>query len=127
MSVFSCLIKPVAYLGIPVVALHTLSKLSGTVRFYVRLSLFASTVGIMSMWGIVTCAAMSLIGQGSMINYIVARSFYHVASRVMNIKIEVEDEQNISTKPALYVCNHQSLVDILVLGRSVAANVTLRG
>lgn len=53
-------------------------------------------------------------------NYVVARSFYYLASRTVDIKVEiVEGEEYLDTRPAILVANHQSMVDILLLGRFV--------
>lgn len=119
MSVLSLILKPLAYLGLPVFLLHTASRSSPVARYYVRLTLYLSTIGLCSAWGAVVSFAMALAGQRFNVNWVIARTFYAVASRVMDIKISVEGEEHLDTRPAVLVGNHQSMLDILYLGRSV--------
>lgn len=118
MSVLS-VIKPLAYLSLPVFALHTLSNASPVARYYVRLGLYLSTLGIASIWGILVAVGMNAMSNPFNANYVVARSFYSIASRVLGIKIVVEGEEYLETRPAILVGNHQSMLDILYLGRYV--------
>ncbi|KAA1466525.1 acyltransferase-domain-containing protein [Dentipellis sp. KUC8613] len=117
MSVLSYLVKPLAYLGLPVFLLHTLSSSSPVARYYVRITLYLSTLGLCSAWGVVVSVAMSLAGRRFDINWVIARSFYAIASRVMDIKMTVEGAEYLETRPAVLIGNHQSMLDILYLGR----------
>lgn len=71
----------------------------------------------------VTCgfiaAGMSLAGMTYDVNYVVGNSFYWLAHRVLDITIEVEGEEHLQNRPAVMVGNHQSMLDILWLGRCV--------
>jgi len=61
---------------------------------------------------------MTLVGQRFNINYVVARSFYALGSRALGITMDVEGEEYLdSVRPAILVGNHQSMLDILYLGR----------
>jgi len=61
---------------------------------------------------------MSLFGERFNINYVIARSFYNMASRVLDIKFKVEGEEHLTNSgPAILVGNHQTMLDILYLGR----------
>ncbi|KAI0053666.1 1-acylglycerol-3-phosphate O [Auriscalpium vulgare] len=117
MSFLTLLVKPAAYLGVPFYILHRLSASSPKARYYVRLTLYLSTLGLCSVWGAIVSIAMSLAGRRFDVNWVVARSFYGLASRVMDIKIVVEGEEHLDTRPAVLVGNHQSMLDILYLGR----------
>ncbi|THH18212.1 hypothetical protein EW146_g2729, partial [Bondarzewia mesenterica] len=117
MSVLSLIVKPIAYLGLPVYLLHKLSASSPVAQYYVRLSLYLSTLGLVSAWGAVASVAMGIAGRRFNVNYVVARTFYALASRIMNIKIQVEGAEHLETRPAVLVGNHQSMLDILYLGR----------
>ncbi|KAI0310429.1 1-acylglycerol-3-phosphate O [Amylostereum chailletii] len=117
MSILSLILKPVAYLGVPVYILTRLSASSPVARYYVRLTLYVSTLGLCSVWGAIVSVVLSLSGQRFNVNWVVARSFYALASRVLDIKIVVEGEEHLDTRPAVFVGNHQSMLDILYLGR----------
>ena len=116
MSVLS-LIKPLAYLSLPVFALHTLSNISPVARYYVRLGVYISALGITSIWGILVAVGMNIVGHTYNVNYVVARSFYNIASRVLGITVTLEGEEYLDTRPAVLVGNHQSMLDIIYLAR----------
>lgn len=116
MSVFS-LIKPLAYISVPVFVLHTLSNASPIARYYVRLGLYLSTLGVCSIWGAIVAVGMNVIGERFNTNWVVARSFYALTSRMFDIKLVVEGEEYLDTRPSILVGNHQSMLDILYLGR----------
>ena len=65
----------------------------------------------------IVAAGMSLAGHRFDINWVVARSFYTLAGKLLDIKFVVEGEEHLDTKPAVLVGNHQSGLDILFLGR----------
>ncbi|CAE6477206.1 unnamed protein product [Rhizoctonia solani] len=111
------LIKPLAYLSLPALVLRYLSEKSPIVRYYVRLTTYLSTLGVLSMWGVLCSVGMTLMGKRFDINYVVARSFYYVCGPLLGIEIVVEGEEYISTPSAVYIGNHQSMLDILYLGR----------
>lgn len=117
MSILSYFLKPVAYLSVPAYLLHKASQQSPVARYYVRLSLYLSTLGLVSAWGVIASVGMSLFGQRFNVNWVVARSFYAVAGRALDISFVVEGEEYLDTRPAVLVGNHQSMLDILYLGR----------
>ncbi|KAJ3521620.1 hypothetical protein NM688_g8995 [Phlebia brevispora] len=124
MSILS-LIKPLAYLSLPVFVLHTLSQSSPIVRYYVRLGVYISSLGLCSAWGAFISIPMSLIGRRFDINWVVARSFYLIAGKALGITIEVEGEEYLDTCPAIYLGNHQSMLDILYLGRVLPRRMSI--
>ncbi|EPS98733.1 hypothetical protein FOMPIDRAFT_1024484 [Fomitopsis schrenkii] len=117
MSFLSGLVKPLAYVSLPVFALHTLSKSSPVARYYVRLAVYLSTLGVCSAWGVVCAVGMSIVGRKLDVFFVVARTFYMLASRALDIRLVVEGGEHLETKPAVLIGNHQSMLDILYLGR----------
>ena len=118
MSLLS-LVKPLAYLSLPVFLLRTASNASPLARYYVRLGIYLSTIGAVSLWGVFVSIGMTLAGRRYDINWVIARSFYILSSRFLGITVEVEGEEYLSTRPAVLIMNHQSMLDILVVGRYV--------
>ncbi|KAJ2967876.1 hypothetical protein NUW54_g13380 [Trametes sanguinea] len=127
MSLLASIVKPLAYISLPVFALHTLANASPIARYYVRIGLFLSTLGVCSIWGVICSVGLGLIGRRFDTFYIVARSFYHLTSRAVGIKLVVEGEEYLETRPAVLVGNHQSMLDILYLGRQVHSPLPARG
>ncbi|ELU38375.1 1-acylglycerol-3-phosphate O-acyltransferase [Rhizoctonia solani AG-1 IA] len=120
MSLFmSYLIKPLAYLSLPALVLRYLSDRSPIVKYYVRLTTYLSTLGVLSVWGVLVSIGMTAMGNRFDINYVVARSFYYVCGPLLGIDFVVEGEEHMSTPSAVYIGNHQTMLDILYLGRCV--------
>ncbi|KAF8709043.1 1-acylglycerol-3-phosphate O, partial [Rhizoctonia solani] len=118
MSLFmSYLIKPLAYLSLPALVLRYLSDRSPIVKYYVRLTTYLSTLGVLSVWGVLVSIGMTAMGNRFDINYVVARSFYYVCGPLLGIDFVVEGEEHMSTPSAVYIGNHQTMLDILYLGR----------
>ena len=117
MSILGYIVKPLAYFGLPAFALHKLSQSNPVAKYYVRLTLYVSTLGLCSVWGVIVSVAMSLVGQRYNVNWVIARSFYNLAGRILNVKFVVEGEEHLETRPSVLVGNHQSMFDILYLGR----------
>ena len=119
MSILASIIKPLVYVSLPVFALKTFADTNPIARYYVRVGLYLSTLGVCSIWGVICSIGMGLTGRRFDVFYVVARSFYHLASRVIGIRLVVEGEEYLDTRPSVLVGNHQSMLDILYLGRCV--------
>ncbi|WVW81672.1 hypothetical protein I302_103667 [Kwoniella bestiolae CBS 10118] len=121
------LLKPIALAS--TLALSTLGILSRKyqrARFYYHLTLYVSTLGALSLWGVVVSILATITGQRLNINYLVARSFYLTCSPAVGITFDVEGEEHLKglltarggkEQSAVLVGNHQSFLDILYLGR----------
>ncbi|TBU61536.1 hypothetical protein BD310DRAFT_956989 [Dichomitus squalens] len=101
---------PLAYVSLP-------ADSSPFARYYVRFGLYLSTLGVCSIWGVICSIGLGLTGNRFDVFYIVARSFYFLASRVIGIRLIVEGQGYLETRPSVLVGNHQSMLDILYLGR----------
>ncbi|KAJ7597707.1 hypothetical protein C8J56DRAFT_772157 [Mycena floridula] len=112
------ILKPVAYISLPVVVLRQISAASPTARYYMRLGIYLGCLTIIATYGALVAATLSILGRKFDVNYVVARSFYQVASRALGIQVIVEGQEHVdNTKPAIVMSNHQTMLDILPLGR----------
>ena len=69
---------------------------------------------------------MPLIGKRFNVNYTVARTFHEIVKRVIDVKFEVEGAEIIdASRPAVLVCNHQSMLDVEMLGAYVYLTVNM--
>jgi len=106
------------YISIPILFFSSLSSHSTLGRYYVRLTLYLSTLGLCSVYGALISIGMTLVGKRFEINWVVARTFHQLAGRVLGIHFEVEGGHWLeTTRPAILLGNHQSMLDILYLGR----------
>ncbi|KAJ8487523.1 hypothetical protein ONZ45_g14306 [Pleurotus djamor] len=118
MGLFAFLVKPLAYLSVPFILGRSLvTSTSPTTRYYARIVLYFSAMTVVASCSLFIAAGMSLAGQKYDVNWVVARIFHMTAGRLVDIEVEVEGEEHLQTKPAVMLGNHQSVVDILLLGR----------
>lgn len=115
MSFLLCLFKPLAYLS-PVIVAAWFTPMG---RYYLRIGIYVASMSAVGLTSGITAFVMTVAGMKYDVNHVVASTFYWVASRTLNITIEVEGEENLETRPAVMIGNHQSMVDILWLGRCV--------
>jgi len=113
MSFLLCLFKPLAYLSPVIFA----AWFTTTGRYYLRVGIYVATMSAVGLSSGITAFVMTVAGMKYDVNHVVASTFYWIASRTLNITVEMEGEENLETRPALMIGNHQSMVDILWLGR----------
>ncbi|KAL4257356.1 1-acyl-sn-glycerol-3-phosphate acyltransferase [Pleurotus pulmonarius] len=117
MAFLGSIIKPLAYISLPVVLIRSLCTRSPTVRYYTRLGAYLGAMAAVATCSIFIAAGMSILGRKYDANWVVARVFDATAGRLMGIEWEVEGEEHLQTRPAVMMGNHQSMLDILGLGR----------
>ncbi|GAA5993841.1 hypothetical protein JCM11641_006757 [Rhodosporidiobolus odoratus] len=102
-----------------------LSKFFRPVRYYVRLTTFLLGLATNSIWGLIVAVSMAAVGKKGDVNYVVARSFWKSTSGLLGIAFRVEGEEHLDLEkrkregqgPVVMVGNHQTMLDILYLGR----------
>jgi len=110
--------KGLSYLLPAVLPLYLAGRMSSTLRYYYRLTMYCTTLGLTSVWAVWLSVACNLIGKSASIQHYVARSFYYFASPLLGVKLKVEGEEYLNTDHStVFVGNHQSMIDILYLGR----------
>lgn len=111
-------IKPLAYISLPFVVLRSVAATFPVARYYARITLYLSTLSMVAACSAALAAGMAAVGRQFDVNYIVARTFYAVAGRVLEMKVDVEGQENLdAAQPAVLMANHQSMLDLLVVGR----------
>jgi lysophosphatidate acyltransferase len=111
------LIRPLAYLSLPIFLLNYIAKRHALTRYYWRLSIYLSAMSACSLLGIVVALPLTLVGRRFDINYVVARSFQKLSSKLLGFEWEVEGEENLLKQSAVYLATHQSMLDLMFLGR----------
>lgn len=109
--------KPLAYISLPVILLRSIAASSPIGRFYVRQTVYVGTLITAAAWGIIVAAGMSVVGRRYDVNYIIARTFYAMAEHFFDLHVEVEGEENLDGRPGILMVNHQTMLDIVVVGR----------
>lgn len=86
-------------------------------KFYAKSAVFGSLVILCALYGVVASLALRLVGKEEYAQYTVARAFYYLLSKVLGITITVKNEEFLLQRPSVVVSNHQSALDVFVLGR----------
>jgi lysophosphatidate acyltransferase len=123
MSFSTLILKPLAYFGLPVYILHRLSQTSPLIRYYIRNILFICSVGFSSTVAFCAAVPLTLLGRRYDVNYIAARTFYATFGSLSGLRVLVEGEEHLKTRPCVLVGNHQSMLDLLYIGRCAASLV----
>ncbi|BGP16214.1 hypothetical protein JCM10213_007071 [Rhodosporidiobolus nylandii] len=96
-----------------------LSRVFRPVRYYVRLTTFLLGLASNSVWGVIVSLAMAAAGRKGDVNFVVARSFWKSTAPLVGVRFRVEGEEHLTKRdgPVVMVGNHQTMLDILYLGR----------
>lgn len=125
LGLLTMIISKLVYLSIPLYIVKVMSNRSPITRYYFRLVIYVSCLSLCSVWGVLVSIAMTIAGRRFDINYVVARSFYLLAGKALGISFEVEGEHYLEKGSSVLVGNHQTMLDILYLGRCVKLTTKL--
>jgi len=117
MSFLVSVIKPLAFISLPVIVFRSFAGNSPTVRYYARLGMYVGTMMMVGACSAFVAAGMSLFGRRFDTNYVVARTFHALVWRTLGVQVELEGEAILETRPAVLMLNHQSMLDVLVVGK----------
>jgi len=102
-----------------------LALMGSHATFNIKLARFAwrSLVSLVlllvcAIYGVIVSLLLTLVGQQGMAQWAVARAFLYTMCPALGIKFEMENEERMwSERPVVFLGNHQSELDVLVLGR----------
>ncbi|RCK57713.1 putative 1-acyl-sn-glycerol-3-phosphate acyltransferase [Candida viswanathii] len=89
----------------------------GKVKFYLKTVLFSTLLAGCAIYGVFASIILRLIGKGEYAQYTVARACYYSCRLLMGLKINIKNGHYLRDLPAIVVSNHQSALDIFVLGQ----------
>ncbi len=125
-GVLMALAARLAYISLPIYVLKYVTDRNPLTQYYFRVVLYLSTMSVCSVCGVILSIIMTLVGRRYDINYMTARTFYYTSSMVMGIKFTVEGEEHLANQPYVMMGNHQSMLDIIFLGRYVRTHFRLQ-
>lgn len=123
MGFFSTIIKPLAYLSLPAIFLGSISAASPRGHYYTRVAVYLGTIASVATASIVTATTMAILGRPHDVNYYVAYMFYGLVARFLDVRVELEGGEHLDNKPAVIMGNHQSMLDLVVVGKCVIFNI----
>lgn len=101
-----------------IMVLTLLGRVSKTCRFFARILTAYVLLVTVAAYGVVASAVLRLVGRASIAQWATARAFAFIGCPIMGVEFIIEGEEKLLTRPAVFVSNHQSELDILFLGRA---------
>ena len=85
--------------------------------FYARILASYGTLLACASYGVITSIILRLLGKQNIAQWVTARAFHYTMYFTTGIRFEiVEGKEYLSTRPAVLIANHQSELDVLMLG-----------
>ena len=95
-----------------------MSAILKNLKFYCKSVIYGTVITGCAFYGVVASIALRVVGKKEYAQYTVARAFYHSLSLFLRLKINLKNEHYLKdNKPAIVISNHQSALDIYILGR----------
>lgn len=92
-------------------------RIGKAIKFYTKGFVALNVLLLSATYGVICSVLLSLVGKREYAQYSVARFYYTLLSITMGLKIDVDRPQLLNKLPALIISNHQSEMDIYVLGK----------
>lgn len=80
---------------------------------------------VMATYGVIASLILPIFGKAGLINYTVARGYYYLGGFFTGLRCTILGQENIIQSPAVYVCNHQSSLDVMVMGSVYPKNTSV--
>ncbi|KAJ7183247.1 1-acyl-sn-glycerol-3-phosphate-acyltransferase [Mycena filopes] len=107
------------------VLLIILFACSTHVRYHVRIGTYFAIMSLWGFGGIPVSFAMALFGRRFEVGRVVTASFAWFVGLVLGLRVEVEGAEHLATQPAVLMLNHQSALDVWLLGRILPKRVSV--
>ncbi|KAI7869347.1 hypothetical protein BDF14DRAFT_354651 [Spinellus fusiger] len=84
--------------------------------FYYRSFVTICCLAVAAVYGIIASLVLPLFGKAGLINWSVAKVYYHLSKTFLGVSVTIKGKENlIRSEPAVFVCNHQSSMDIFAM------------
>jgi lysophosphatidate acyltransferase len=95
--------------------------------YYYRSFMAAITLLIMAMYGFLSSIVFKIIGRTDLVNWSVALGYYLLGGFFCGLNVTAEGTENLYKVkgPVIYVCNHQSSLDIMFMGKVYPKNTAI--
>ncbi|KAF2229554.1 1-acylglycerol-3-phosphate O [Viridothelium virens] len=99
-----------------VVALYALSAQSPICGFYARSLASWAALLICACYGVISSVALRISGYGGLSQWTTARAFKWTMRLFTGVEFVIQGEEHLKTRPAVFIGNHQTELDVLMLG-----------
>ncbi|OQD67323.1 hypothetical protein PENDEC_c039G02913 [Penicillium decumbens] len=133
MSISSYILSGISSFVVVTLSLFALGQKVPRAAFVARCLAAYGSLLLCATYGVVASIVLRLVGYGRVSQWATARSFKWVMRITTGIKFDiVEGEEYLATRPAIFISNHQTELDVAMLGAifppycSVTAKKSLR-
>lgn len=133
MSFLSYVASGISSFVVVTLSLFTLGQKIPRAAFVARCLASYGSLLLCATYGVIASIVLRLVGYGRVSQWATARSFKWVMRYTTGVHFDiVEGQEHLSTRPAVFIGNHQSELDVLMLGSifppycSVTAKKSLR-
>ncbi|KAG5980904.1 hypothetical protein E4U55_003507 [Claviceps digitariae] len=118
MSVVDFAVKVVAGYVAITIFFYMLSFVAPKASFIARALASYISLLVCATFGVVASIVFTLIGKQGISQWATARAFHYAMALTTGIVFEIDDPDNIlgTTRPAVFIGNHQTELDVLMLG-----------
>lgn len=102
---------------VAVLLFSALGPLSSKTRFYAKVVTSFFALMICATYGVIASIVLGILGYSSLSQWTTARAFSNTLSPLTGFYFDIEGEERLLTRPAVFISNHQTEMDILMLGR----------
>lgn len=100
-------------------------EMSNLVLYYSRCVLAAIILMVCAIYGTISSIIFKLIGKQYLSQWSTARFYYYIMKYCMDIDVKVIGAEKLAKKPFIAIANHQSTLDVLVLGKMFPRDCTV--
>jgi lysophosphatidate acyltransferase len=133
MSITSYILSGISSFVVLTLSLFALGKKVPRAAFAARCLAAYGSILLCATYGVIASIVLRLVGYGRVSQWATARSFKWVMRYTTGVTFDIiEGEEYLTTRPAIFVGNHQTELDVLMLGAifppycSVTAKKSLR-
>jgi lysophosphatidate acyltransferase len=133
MSITSYILSGISSFVVVTLSLFALGQKVPRAAFVARCLAAYGSLILCAVYGVIASIILRLVGYGRVSQWATARSFKWVMRYTTGVTFDViEGEEYLTTRPAIFVGNHQTELDVLMLGAvfppycSVTAKKSLR-
>ncbi|KAJ7690123.1 1-acyl-sn-glycerol-3-phosphate-acyltransferase [Mycena rosella] len=88
----------------------------GYVRYLVRTGVYFIILSLGGVAGTSVSLALAVAGRRFEAGPLVTRTFHHFVGWLLGLRVELEGAEHLATQPAVLMLNHQSALDVWLLG-----------
>lgn len=117
MSVLSYIASGISSFVVVTASLFALGQKVPRAAFVARCLAAYGSLLLCAFYGVVSSIVLRLVGYGRVSQWATARSFKWVMRYTTGVRFDIiEGVENLTTRPAVFIGNHQSELDVLMLG-----------